>query len=157
MFTDIVVHTWQTKDGHVPTLKERAIMRKSCGPYHWKPTVPGQGRGFYQSSRGLMVGDATFDLRLELANDHLSGRLHYTNGYYIDSFQDTSAVPIVARLPHGRGFLPGYTLGRGMCAAIEADIYADIEDAARAAHQVAERIAELNRESEDVEEDDAED
>lgn len=130
------------------SLKERAEARKVCGPYTWKPTEPGKGRGFYQSSKGLFCDPrgSTFDLRLELANDHPNdcgyGSLSRITGYYCDEFQDETLKPIVARLPHCRGFLAGWTMGRGMCGALDAEIYQTIEDAARAAHSKAEYDAE---------------
>jgi hypothetical protein len=136
-FQTIYIHTFE-KNGRKPTLKERAEMRKCCGPYQWTPTEPGKGRGFYQSSRGLRCGDSTFDLRLEEANDHVDGRLSHINGYYCDEQGDgDTLMPIIARLPHGHGFLAGWTMGAGMCASIASTIYADIEDAARAAHDMA--------------------
>lgn len=124
-------------------------MRKCCGPYMWTPAQAGidKGRGFYQSSNSLSCGDSTFDLRLELANDHLQGRVSHIRGYYADSFQDQTVIPIVARLPHGRGFLAGYTYGPGMCAAIDFDIWDNIEDCARDAHRIAEMQAEADCEA----------
>jgi hypothetical protein len=114
------------------------------------------GRGFYQASDGLRCdpNGSTFDLRLESANDHLSGRLSHTDGYYCDSFQGDTLQPIIARLPHGRGFLAGWTMGRGMCASIDADIYRDAESAAFAAHSKADSDAERSRDEEESEPDD---
>lgn len=151
-FTTIYIHTYQTRDGHKPSLRERLEMRKTCGPYQWTPTTPGKGRGFYSSSRNqLEMGDATFRLRLELANDHLRGRLARTNGYYCDLDGDTTLTPVIARLPHGRGFLAGWTMGAGTCGALDAYVYSDVRDAAGAAHQMAENDAEAQREYEDAE------
>lgn len=149
MFDTIYTHQYEKADGSPATLKDRLNMRKCCGPYQWKPAKPGSGRGFYQSIHGLAMGDSTISLRLEWANNHLRGRLADINGYYTNSHQDETAKPVIARLPHSRGFLAGYTLGSGMCGAIAPDIYEDVEEAARAAHSEAERVAELNRESED--------
>jgi hypothetical protein len=128
-------------------MRERLESRKYCGPYQWHPTQPGKGRCFYQASKGLWMDErgSSFALRIEEANDHLPGRRH-PSGYYADNFQDTTLTPIVARLPHGRGFLAGWTMGRGMVACVDADIYADIRDAALAAHSMAEHAAECERE-----------
>jgi hypothetical protein len=130
-------------------LKERAKARKHCGPYQWTPTEPGGGRGFYQSSKGLYCdrSGSTFDLRLEGANDHLDSysRLARINGYYCDEHGDQTLEPIVARLPHGRGFLAGWTMGPGMIANIDLTIWADAKEAAIAAHNMAEMDAERNR------------
>lgn len=151
MFSTIYIHTYQTKDGHVPTLEERLAMRRHCGPYEWTPrnTAKSDGFGFYAASNGLAMGDGPCTLRLELANDHLTGRLSDTRGYYTNSFCDETVKPIIARLPHGRGYLAGYTLGRGMASGLETDLYDSPESAAHAAHSIAENVAELNREDEE--------
>jgi hypothetical protein len=140
---------------------ERAKARKFCGPYCWRPSKPGNGRGFYQSSKGLFMDRAgsSIDLRIERANDHL-GQSHLAdvNGYYCDPYGDGETLrPIVARLPRSRGCLAGWTMGGGMCASLGGTIYEDIQDAARAAHDDAEQCAEREREyqeSQDAELDD---
>lgn len=146
-FKTIYIHTYQTSDGHTPTLAERAKMRKTCGPYQWTPAQPGKGRGFYSSSRNeLVMGDGPVSLRLDLANDHLTGRLSHTNGYYCDSDGDGDTLtPVIARLTHGRGFLAGWTMGAGMCGSIGASVYEDVTEAAHAAHSMAEYDAEQSR------------
>lgn len=127
-------------------LRERLNSREHVGPYYWTPSEPGKGRGFYQASHGLACGDSTFRLRLDYANDHLSGsRLSRINGYYCDEFQDQTLVPIIARLPHGRGFLAGWTMGANMAACVDSTIYDSEHDAALAAHDMAERDAEKER------------
>jgi hypothetical protein len=143
IFSEIVTIDFQR------SLSERAMARKSCGPYRWTPSEPGKGRGFYQSSKGLFVDQAgsSFDLRLEEANGSLPAysRNARINGYYCDNFQDGALTPIIARLPRGRGFLAGWTMGRGMCASLGATIYRDTESAAYAAHSAAEYDAEENQ------------
>lgn len=137
-------------------MQERLKAREHVGPYYWTPAAPGGGRGFYQASKGLACdrSGSTFDLRLEVANDHLGdSRLRWIDGYYCDRFESDTLQPIIARLPRGRGFLAGWTMGAGMCACVELDVYATVEEAARAAHDLAERDAEKQRESEEVEED----
>lgn len=143
----IYIHGFQ-KNGRPATLRERLDMRKSCGPYLWTPAVPGHGRAFYQSSEGLDIGDATFSLRLDYANTHLPYTRRYAGvpGFYADDERDTLYTPIIARLPHGRGFLAGWTMGTGMLASLDGRIHTDIEDAARAAFEDAEDSAERERE-----------
>ena len=129
-------------------LRQRFNDRQYVGPYYWSPSEPHKGRGFYQASKGLYCDEAgsTFDLRLELANDHLGhGRHSYVRGYYCDEGCSDTLRPIIARLPHGRGFLAGWTMGAGMCAAIERAVYPDAESAAYAAHSLAEYEAEEMR------------
>lgn len=132
------------------SLKERAKARKHCGPYHWTPCEPGGSRGFYQAQGGLYCdrSGSIFDLRLSEANGHLDrySRLARINGYFCDDDGCGDTLqPIVARLPHGRGFLAGWTMGRGMCGAIDLAIYDEARDAAIAAHNMAEMDAERNR------------
>lgn len=142
MFSNIVMINYARP------LAERAASRKVVGPYRWSPSTPGKGRGFYQAGgSGLECGDSTFRLRLEWANDHLGGsRLSHTTGYYCDlDGEGDTLQPIIARLPHGRGFLAGWTMGPNMAACLDGSIYIDEYDAARAAHDLAEYDAEESR------------
>lgn len=147
MFNQIVMLDYQRP------LKVRAAARKSVGPYSWRPARPMTGRGFYQASRGLECDPrgSSFALRLEDANEHLpSSRLRQINGYFCDPDGDGDTLrPIIARLPRARGFLAGWTMGEGMAAALGAEIYADPEDAARAAHAMADRDAEDSRDNQE--------
>jgi hypothetical protein len=131
-------------------LRERLESRKHCGPYIWEPAKVGNGRCFYQG-KGFEMDrhGSSFRLRIEEANEYLDSRI---NGYYADNFQDTVMVPIIARLPHSRGFLAGWTMGSGMLASIDATIYDEPKDAAMAAHSMAEYDAERNRDYEEEEE-----
>lgn len=143
IFQEIILH-----DFSVP-MRKRLEMRKVCGPYHWTPATPGKGRGFYMASEGLACAKhgSGFDLRLERANDHLrEGRLSRIDGYFCDEGYDGETLqPIIARLPHGRGFLAGWTMGAGMCARLDGFIYENPEAAAKAAHNMAEYDAEEER------------
>jgi hypothetical protein len=117
--------------------------RTHTGPYRWTPTPPMSGRGFYletsQKDDNLECAThgAGFRLRIYHANEHLSGRLSRTTGYGSDDILDTYK-PIVLRLPRGRGFLAGWTMGPGMCAEMDPHIYAEACSAAHAAHSIAE-------------------
>lgn len=154
LFREIFLHNFSRP------LKARAESRKYCGPYRWRPSEPGKGRGFYSSRDPLIMGDAPLSLRLEWANDHLRGsRLSFTSGYYCDpdGMGDT-LQPVIARLPRGRGFLAGWTMGGNMCGSLDSCIYSDETEAAYSAHSMAESDAESNRESyEEPEDEDAED
>lgn len=130
-FREIVMIPYDTP------LRRRLESRRYCGPYTRTPTEPGQGRGFYQSSRGLEVDKhgSTFRLRLEKAGMHVaSGRLR--RGGYSTSAGDCF-VPIIARLPRRRGFLAGWTLGEGMCGSLEPEIYNEAREAANRAYDAA--------------------
>jgi hypothetical protein len=136
MFREITLHNFA-----IP-LRSRLEQRRYTGPYRWTPSTPGKGRGFYD-----VAGEAGLGLRYEPANNYLHYfRLSRITGYFCDPSCDGDTLqPIVARLPHGRGFLAGWTMGEGMAAAIAADIWPDITDAAVEAHRMAERDAEDNR------------
>lgn len=129
-------------------LAERAKMRKRVGPYRWTPRDAKKRHdvGFYMNRRGDGVDRAgsTFDLRILDANDRLPSysRMQGITGYYCDESGDETLAPIIARLPRGRGFLAGWTMGAGMCAGLETHIYFDAETAAYDAHTIAERVAE---------------
>lgn len=142
MFTTITMINYQRP------LRERATARKSVGPYMWSPCKAGNGRGFYHDAKRALACDphgSTFRLRLELANEFLHSSLSRIDGYYADNFQDTTLTPIIARLPKGRGFLAGWTMGRGMCATLDGTIYTTALDAAIMAHREAEHDAERER------------
>lgn len=137
-------------------LKERAKARKGGGPYRWTPSKPGKGRSFYMASEGFAMAShgSALDLRIELANDHLpNSRLSMTNGYYPDLDMSDTLQPIIARLPRGRGFLAGWTMGAGMCASLDVTIWDDEGQAAHAAHDMAESDAEKSREAQEDEAD----
>lgn len=152
IFQEVILHDFSKP------LAVRKESRKVVGPYRWTPSEPGKGRGFYtaqHSATECAKHGAGFRLRLSLANDHLQGsRLSQTYGYYIDSHQDETIEPIVATLNHRRGFLIGWTMGAGMCAALDTTtLYTDLEDAARAAHSMADHEAENMRDNEETEND----
>ena len=85
-------------------------------------------------------------LRCEDASVGESRRI---TGYYADEFGDATLIPIVARLPRGRGWLAGYRADgdAGNYLVLDyADRYTDRADASNAAHQLAESAAERERE-----------
>ena len=131
------------------TVARRLEMRRWVGPYCWTPAKPNQGRAFYQHNGSLKVDakGSTFNLRLEFANDHLTGRLARVYGYCMGHGEYIQ--PIIARLPHGRGFLAGWTMGSGMLASVDATIHASEHDAALAAHDEAASAAERERDASD--------
>lgn len=148
IFYEIITH-----DLRKPMCK-RVEERKHCGPYRWRPSKTGTGRGFYMAE-GLKVDQAgsTFDLRLEPARNFLpfGSRLSRIDGYFysVAMDRDECLIPIVARLPNKRGFLAGWTMGDGMMSAIDGDVCEDGYNAALAAYDMAERNAEGMIESEE--------
>ena len=138
MFEKIIL-----RDLSIPLAK-----RKGHSPYYWCPSPSAKGGiGFYSSSQDALAMDragSPVNLRLEWANVHLHhSRLSHTTGYYADPYGDGDTLqPIIARLPRGRGFLAGWTMGAGMCGTLEPEIYSEERDAAYAAHSIAENVAE---------------
>lgn len=134
----------------------RLDMRRHCGPYTWTPSAPGEGRGFYTKGHDMLaMGDAPIDLRLASADDFTprGSRQHGTYYFAGEDHEFARFYPVVARLPHSRGFLAGWVMGAGMCGSIDSAIHRTGEAAARAAHEEA-RIA-AEREAEYQAEEDA--
>lgn len=122
-------------------VRRRLEARKFCGPYRWRPAVPGIGRGFYSSMDDqLVMGDSTFRLRLEKASNFRQGR---AAEYWCDADGFNTLLPVIARLPRGRGFLAGWTMGAGMMGAVDARVFDDEYSAALWAHRLAEHDAEV--------------
>jgi hypothetical protein len=138
-------------------LAARRDARRFCGPYRWR--VPelrrrgdDPGRGFYTASNGLAMAPrgSTLALRLEDANNHLTGYPSCIRGYYVDLCCHETLKPIIARLPRGRGFLAGWTMGAGMCASLSGFTHQDEREAALAAHEEARCAAELMQEDDEA-------
>ena len=120
-------------------LREKKEARRHCGEYVHAPAPNNSsGRGFYLDDSGQPF------TRWQWA-DEISGAGIRHNGWYSDQYQDQTIRGIVAMLPHGR-FLAGYAMGEHMAAAIDADIYSDIVDAARMADECARIAAEREME-----------
>jgi len=110
-----------------------------CGPYYAQPSPVAAGGGafFYLGS------DFAPGLRLQWCDDINSTIRH--NGWYLTDDGDGDTVRgIVARLPHSRGFLAGWSMGAGMASELAATLYDDESDAA----QAADGLAECERETE---------
>ena len=67
-------------------------------------------------------------------------------GWYYDGFHDETIYGLVYRLPSGRGFLAGATLGKNMATVIERHVITDEIEAASTADRIAELWAEKERE-----------
>jgi len=68
-------------------------------------------------------------------------------GWFLDEdgYGDT-ARGIVCKLPSGRGFLAGWSMGEGMASELDCTVFGDITAAVRAADSMAENIADSERE-----------
>lgn len=127
-------------------LAKRRELRKVCpSGYIIDPgTNPSEYYSFYLDS------DFSLDLRIRYC-DEINHSIRHT-GWYCDEFGDTNIRGIVARLPHGRGFLAGWSMGQQMISTLDrSTIYDDEMEASRAADDMAERAAENQREFEESE------
>lgn len=124
-------------------LEKTRLHRPCCGEYQLNCvllTADTQERSFYLGS-DFMPG-----LRWEWA-DVICPRTIRHKGWFCDEdgFGDTMRG-LVFRLPHGRGFLPAWSMGEGMCGAVDySQVYNTDTDAALAADSWAERVAEDGR------------
>lgn len=145
--------TWPRVVSSLPAgkLSKRLVDRKNgfCGPYYHAPkplTRPtmgeDNGRAFYLESQGMP------GLRWEWCDD--VARVGHS-GWFTNEFQDEKLRGLIFQLPHGRGFLAGYSAGSGMYSVFEYSVYPDKTDAAYAADSLAEFMAEQQREYEERE------
>lgn len=118
--------------------------KRVCGPYYRTKPAPNQtGMSFYLESDFMPA------MRWEWA-DEVDGSPIDHHGWYSDEFGDAEKIRgIVMRLPSGRGFLAGWSMGESMASGLEYEIYEDVIDAVRAADGLAESTAEQCREDEE--------
>lgn len=123
-------------DGMLPRFKVDTAYRALP-----KPLTPGAaGLGWYLDS------DFAPGLRWQWC-DKVEGVGIRHEGWFTDPDGCGDTIRgLVLRLPHGRGFLAGTSLGLGMSAGADREIYADEVRAAYAADRMAEREAETERE-----------
>ena len=130
-------YVWTLPRGTMEKRLEHAKHR-CTGPYYHAPKHGDNSTMFYLDS-DFMPG-----LRWQYA-DYVADIGH--TGWYTDEHGDGDKIRgIVMRLPHGRGFIAGWTMGQGMISTVDYDIYDDIEDAAHIADSMAEIVAERERE-----------
>lgn len=137
---------------HGSFAKRIARMRNpvTSGYYHApKPNHHG-GIGFYLGS------DSPINLRWQWCDEVEGSRIGHT-GWFTDDYQSETIRGLVMRLPGGRGFLAGWSMGENMASEIDSTLYETEKEAARAADreaeiaalmaaQLAEREAEKERE-----------
>ena len=113
--------------------------KHTCGPYYrTEPSPNPHGAFFYLDS------DFAPGLRWEWA-DEVSGAHIRHDGWFCDAFQDQTIRGFVMRLPRGRGFLAGWSMGEHMATNLDYTIWDDEVAAARDADRMAERAAEDER------------
>lgn len=125
---------------HLPVdPRKYAALRKCCGPYQFRIDADQPTRSPYLDS------DFFPGLRWQYA-DEVSRSIKHT-GWYCDEYGDDTIRGLVLRLPKGRGFLAGWTMGERMATEIDVSwVHADEVEAAHAADDMAERAAENQRE-----------
>ena len=97
---------------------------RMAGPYQCRQFATASALGFYLDDSATMPG------------------LRYTLGDEFDCGGPDAIAALVLRLPHGRGFLAGWTMGDHMASEVSRDIIEDETGAMRAAQDAAEREAE---------------
>ena len=123
----------------------RYIVTEPKGPRAYKKRIDAPC-GSYQTNPGIAPSDSHFfylgsDFEPSLRIYQLS-----TGWYYNDAYETIHGI--VARLPHDRGFLAGWTMGDGMASNLDRYVYDDQRDAERAANDAAQQAAERQQEFE---------
>ena len=143
---DFAGFTWPRYVATLPsgTLRQRLQDRRSgcTGDYYHAPTPNNrEGRGFYLTAREAC------GLRYTYA-DEVSGSGIRHSGWFTDRDGMGETIRgIVLRLPRGRGFLAGWTMGEGMASSVDySPVFDNETDAALCADSMAENAAERERE-----------
>lgn len=115
--------------------------RGIAGDYYHAPSPNNRDvRGFY------LQGCRAYGLRFEFCDEVQGARIRH-DGWFCDDDCGDVIRGIVLRLPRGRGFLSGWTMGQGMASAVDySPIHDNAIDAAYAADESARIVAENERE-----------
>lgn len=131
---------WPKREWALPKGNPSKRVRKpryTSGYYENAPRMAGKGDiGFYWEEGGEPSG-RQWTLRV--------AKMHDT-GWYCDNFQEECLHGFVFRLPRGRGFLAGWTMGGQMCASVSREIFDNEAAALLEANWMAEKAAEKMRE-----------
>jgi hypothetical protein len=119
--------------------------KRACGPYYRTEPSPNPRGAFFYLDSDFMPG-----LRWEWCDEVEGMRIDHT-GWFTDEYGDGKIRGLVMRLPRGRGFLAGWSMGEGMASNVDYDIWESAVDAAREADRMAERAAEDQRDYEERE------
>jgi hypothetical protein len=109
--------------------------------YHAPAPDAAKGRGFYLESDGMPR------LRWQWADECEGARIRHSGWFCHDDGCGETIRGIVMRLPRGRGFLAGWSMGEGMASTIDySPIFDNAADAAACADSMAENAADDERE-----------
>lgn len=115
-----------------------------CGPYYHCPKPLSSDKRTHK--RGAYHDDnaRVFGMRWQWC-DEVCRSIQHT-GWFTDEYGHGEKLRgVVFRLPRGRGFLAGYSMGEGMICDVDY-VYEYEADAAHAADSIAESLAQLERE-----------
>ncbi|SHH59203.1 hypothetical protein [Ferrimonas marina] len=131
-------------------LKTKGYANGRCtGPYRFDMRPTHETMGFYLES------DFAPGLRWDWAHEVPGASITHT-GWFCDRDSHQTAQGIVLRLPKGRGFLAGYTLGEGMSSELLRTQTFDCPIAAGyCADSMAENVAEASLENNSTDHDEA--
>lgn len=140
----------------IPAPRRLAIFRAEAAEKHWARPMTwrdvrfatlksssGMGQGFDDKTPVWYCHDAGAQLRNERDCSEIVRSL--PQGWYVDEWQDDTAIGIVAGLPHGR-FLAGYRLTMNDERVYFGEIFDDEGDAARMADEHARIVGESESE-----------
>ena len=114
--------------------------RQFTGGYFHKPPPNSKvGKGFYLERTGKVGAGQPFS-RWDWADEVCSTVAH--TGWFSDEYGYSEKIRgLIAYLPHGR-FLAGWSMGVGMCAEVDGELFTDKFEAAQAADEMARIVAE---------------
>ena len=135
---DFPKYLWTLPKG--PWHKRLEHMRKPVtGGYYGSPRINDSGNIFYLES-DFMPG-----LRWKWCDEACS-RIRHEGWYCYEDGCGETIRGLVMRLPNNRGFLAGWSMGKGMISDVDYDVFLDEVDAAQCADSMAENAAERERE-----------
>lgn len=136
-------YAWTLPKGSLRQRLERA-RNTCCGSYSHGLSVVSAGRN--QASSFYLESDFMPGLRWQWADEACRSIRH--KGWFTDEHGDSDTIRgLVMRLPSGRGFLAGYSMGEGMISTVDSSSsYPDEVSAALAADSMAQHAAETELE-----------
>lgn len=145
---------WSLPSGPLADRLAAAKKGRICGPYYFTEPAPNSPRvSFYLDDKATAPGLPwrwADQLPWEWSdNSRMPVR---SAGWFIDDCQGETIRGVVFKLPKGRGYLAGWSMGEGMISELDKTaVYDSGDDAAHAADDLARDAAEVEREYQWVE------